>query len=442
MRRSVRARTTLLATSVVAVALVLASAVLVAATTRSLTGSNDDVARARAAELAAQLAAGTLPREVAGIDDDSIAQVVTADGRVLAASPGLVGRPALSGVRPSGPEPEVHTLRDVPDEDETEDYRVWVLAARTPDGQDAVVYVGPSLELAQEAGAELVSGLLVGLPALVALLGLALWLVVGRALRPVEAIRAHVATLGAADLDRRVPVPETRDEVARLAETMNAMLTRLAESDRRQREFVANASHDLQGPLTALRAELEVALADPAADWTAVARGALAESDRMESLVRDLLFLARADAEPDRPTRLVDLDDIVREEVARARATSPVPIASTLDAAPVRGHGDDLARLVRNLLGNAARHASSTVTVSLTCADGSVVLRVADDGAGVPPADRERVFERFVRLDPSRRRTDGGTGLGLAIVRSVAQSHGGTAYLVDASTVEVRLPAG
>jgi len=444
--RSVRARTTLLATAVVAVALAVGSVGLVATVTRALSGSDDDVARARATVLAAELAAGSLPREVAGLGDDSLAQVVAADGRVLASSPNLTGRPAVSDVRPSGSAPEVRTLRDLPDEegeDEDEDYRVWMLAAHTPEGEDAVVYVGPSLESAQEAGSQLVGGLLLGVPLLVVLLAAALWLIVGRALRPVEAIRRRVATLGAADLDQRVPVPDTRDEVARLAETMNAMLARLEEADTRQREFVADASHDLQSPLTAQRVELEVALSDPAADWPAVARGALAEGSRMEALVRDLLFLARTDSvRHERTGRLVDLDDVVREEVDRARVASPVPITSSLDAAPVRGHGDDLSRLVRNLLGNATAHATSAVTVTLESEGSQVVLRVADDGAGVPESDRDRVFERFVRLDPARRRTDTGTGLGLAIVRSVALAHGGSARLVEAATVEVRLPAG
>jgi signal transduction histidine kinase len=335
-------------------------------------------------------------------------------------------------------------MRGVPDDDETENYRVWALAARTSDGGPAVVYVGPSLESAQEAGASLVSGLLVAVPLLVVALCGLVWVLVGRTLRPVETIRAGVSAVDGRGLDRRVPEPPTGDEVARLAVTMNAMLARLEEADTRQREFVAHASHDLQSPLTALRAELEVALADPErADWPAVARGALAESDRMETLVRDLLFLARSDGGGDRPARLLDLDDVAREEIERARTSSPVPVACSLQPAPVRGHPDDLARLVRNLLSNAVRHAQSAVTVTLATEDGNAVLHVTDDGAGVSAADRERVFERFVRLDEARRRTGlagEGTGLGLAIVRSVAAAHGGTARLVDASTVEVRLP--
>ncbi len=438
--RSVRARTTLLATGVVAAALVLASFVLVDGLTRSLASSSDSVARARAAELAAELKAGTLPAQIQAISDDSLAQVVS-DGRVLAASANIEGRPAVSDLRPSGAGAEVRIMRGLPDDEEREDYRVWLQAATTPDGADAVVYVGPSLEAAQEVGARLATGLLVGVPLLVALLGGALWLVAGRALRPVEAIRSRVAAIGADALDQRVPVPPTGDEVARLATTMNQMLARLAESDARQRDFVAHASHDLQSPLTALRAELEVALLAAEPDWPTVARGALAESDRMESLVRDLLFLARSDSDTSaRTSGLVDLDDIVREEVERARTTSPVPITAALGAAPVRGQVGDLARLVRNLLGNAVRHATSEVAVTLSLEKEIAVLQVHDDGAGVPEDDRERVFERFVRLDPARRRTDPGTGLGLAIVRSVAEAHGGSARLVAAATVEVRLP--
>jgi signal transduction histidine kinase len=290
----------------------------------------------------------------------------------------------------------------------------------------------------------LTRSLLLGLPPLILLLAGAIWQVVGRALRPVEAIRAEVATLSALGLRRRVPVPPTDDEVARLASTMNAMLARLEASDAQQREFVANASHDLQSPLTAFRTELEVALAHPdRTDWPAVARSLHDESDRMEALVRDLLFLARAEdpaarAEP----RLLDLDDVVREEVTRSRPSTELEVTCSLTAAPVRGRTDDLARMARNLLANALQHARSRVEVSLANDAGWVTLTVTDDGPGVPAEHRDRIFERFYRGDPARDRADSGTGLGLAIVRSVAEGHGGSVGLVDGSRFEVRLPAG
>jgi signal transduction histidine kinase len=303
------------------------------------------------------------------------------------------------------------------------------------------VYVGPSLEASQEIVSRLTRSLLLGLPLLIGLLGLAIWYVVGRALRPVEAIRAEVATVSAHGLGRRVPVPATGDEVARLAATMNAMLARLEASDAQQREFVANASHDLQSPLTAFRTELEVALAHPeGTDWTATARSLSAESARMESLVADLLFLARAEDATLPEPRLLDLDDVVREEVERLRPASGVAVHAEVTAAPVRGRREDLARMVRNLLANATCHATSRVDLSLVAGGDGIVLTVDDDGPGVPAEHRDRVFDRFYRVDAARDRASSGTGLGLAIVRSVAEGHGGTVRLEPGSRFVVRLP--
>lgn len=439
--RSVRSRSTLLGVAVVTVALVVASAVLVAAMERSLARASDDRARSRAAELAALAADGVLPAEVSAIGDDSLAQVVGADGRVLAASPNIAGRPPVSRFLPSPAAVEVRTMRGLPDDDETEDYRVWAMRADTPQGP-AVVYVGPSLEASQEVVARLVRQLLLGLPVLVALLAGALWFAVGRALAPIEAVRREVAAVSSTALDRRVPVPETGDEVAVLAETMNAMLARLEQADRRQRDFVADASHDLRTPLTTVRAELETALAAPErADWPALARTLLAETDRMAVLVDDLLFLARADSDdPARGAALLDLDDLVREEVAAVRRTRAARVRCRLTAAPVRGRREDLARMVRNLLLNAADHARAGVEVELAVVGDTVTLTVDDDGSGVPQDLAERVFERFVRGDASRSRA--GTGLGLSIVRAVAEAHDGSAAWAGGSRFEVRLPLG
>ncbi|MGZ8741431.1 MAG: ATP-binding protein [Nocardioides sp.] len=440
--RSVRARSTLLAVAVVTASLVVGALLLVGTLSASLTRASDDQSRTRAQELAAQTSSGDLPAEVAGVGDDSLAQVVGENGQVLAASANIAGRPAVSDFRPAGDEPVVRTMRDLPDDQETEDYRVWSLRTTTPDGE-AVVYVGPSLEASQETVGRLTRSLLLGLPFLVAVLAVAMWVVVGRALRPVESIRAEVATLSAHDLSRRVPVPATGDEVAALAATMNAMLARLEDADQQQREFVGNASHDLQSPLTAFRTELEVALAHPdGADWTATARSLLGESDRMESLVRDLLFLARADDASALPEpRLLDLDDVVREEADRLRPAWDIDVRTDLTAAPVRGRREDLSRMVRNLLANAAAHAASRVEVSLLSDGDEVVLVVEDDGAGVPAEHRDRVFERFYRVDAARTRGAAGTGLGLTIVRSVAEAGGGTVRLLDGSRFEVRLPS-
>jgi signal transduction histidine kinase len=286
-----------------------------------------------------------------------------------------------------------------------------------------------------------------GLPLLVALLAWALWVVVGRALRPVEGIRSEVAAISHRELDRRVPVPDTDDEVSALAETMNTMLARLEAGAQQQRDFVANASHDLQSPLASFRTQLEVALAHPGStDWEDTAAALHAEGDRMERLVRDLLFLARSDAGDEAlPEQLVDLDDVVLEESARVRASGTTAVdTSRVTAAPVRGNRDDLARLVRNLLENARDHADGLVDVTLANGSREVTLTVEDDGPGVPAEHRDRVFERFYRADESRNRSTTGTGLGLAIVRSVAERHHGTVELADGTRgarFVVRLPS-
>ncbi|MGH9036001.1 MAG: sensor histidine kinase [Acidimicrobiia bacterium] len=273
----------------------------------------------------------------------------------------------------------------------------------------------------------------------------------GRSLRPVEAIRAEVADISARALHRRVSEPPTNDEVARLAATMNAMLDRLESATERQRRFVGDASHELQSPLAALRADLEVALAagdgdGESGEWAQTARRLLGDVERQEALVHDLLFLARSDEYvPTRNPTLVDLGDVVLTEVERLRLRAAVAVdTSKVSGAPVRGHWEDLARVVRNLLENAVRYAGTQVTVGLGVAEGWAVLTVADDGPGIPREERERIFERFARLDSGRSRQLGGTGLGLAIAREVVVDHHGTITVDDwpgGARLVVRLPA-
>ena len=444
--RSVRARTTLLATVLVTAALTMGSVVLVTTLGTSLSRAGDDLARSRVEDLAALAVAGELPTTLTELGDDAVAQVVAADGTVLASSPNVEGEAPISRFTPPPGETTVRTMSDVPDDDETEDYRVWTRSVPTSGGQ-VTVYVGRSLETTQEVVGRLTASLVVGLPLVVGLLAWAMWVVVGRALRPVEGIRAEVSAISHRELDRRVPVPDTDDEVSRLARTMNTMLARLDAAARQQRDFVANASHDLQSPLASFRAQLEVAMAHPeATDWEATAAALHAEGDRMEQLVRDLLFLAREDSgETEPPQQLVDLDDVVLEESARVRAGGTTVVdTSRVTAAPVRGNRDDLGRLVRNLLENARDHAAGVVDVTLSNGSHEVTLTVEDDGPGVPAEHRDRVFERFYRADPSRDRATTGTGLGLAIVRSVAERHHGTVELADGSRgarFVVRLPS-
>ena len=436
--RSLRARTTLLATALVAVVLAVAGWALVGVLESQLRASKDDLSRARVAELSGQVRDGTLDRQVVDVGDDGVAQVVDADGKVLAASSGLAGSPPVVRVEDVGTSPRLVLLDGVQDDDETEDYRAWAVRVDGPDGPAAAL-VGDSLESVDEATSALRRGLLVGLPVLAGLTAAGTWLVVSRSLRPVEQVRAEVATVSASDLDHRVPVPPTGDELASLASTMNDMLDRLEAGAVRQREFVADASHELQSPLTSLRTQLEVIRAHPEQDWSSAAADLLQDTLRMERLVRDLLTLARQDAglEP-RRDELVDLDVVLAEELRRVRASTSVEVRATeVDAAPVRGDADGFARLLRNLLENAVAHAASRVTVTLRSNASSAVVEVADDGPGIPDEQRERVFERFARIEGARARGESsfaGTGLGLAIARGIAVRHGGTLVVAKSRT--------
>jgi signal transduction histidine kinase len=289
--------------------------------------------------------------------------------------------------------------------------------------------------------------------AVLAIIGV-VWVLVGRTLRPVEQIRTQVASIGMRQLDRRVPVPPSGDEIARLAATMNDMLARLETSVRRQQQFVADASHELRTPLTRMRTELEVDERDPQrSDPAATRRSQLDEIAGLQRMIEDLLLLARSDAGTTATeTEPVDLDDLVLDEVdaaqigpARNAASPAVRVdASGVSAAQVSGSPQELRRVVRNLLDNARRHARSVVAVTLDERAGEARLVVGDDGPGIPPEDRVRVFERFTRLDESRTGA-GHAGLGLAIVQEIVSRHRGRVTIDDSplggARVTVILPA-
>src|SRR4051812_3783324 len=383
-RRSVRTRLTVAASAVMAVALGLAAVSLVWGLHRSLLGSVDSTAKERAQD-AARLPAtdGVLPTSA---EADNVVQIIDATGQVVASTSNVVGEPRLFAFAPRGV--EVRSVRQVRVPDAADSYRVAVV----PVAGGRLVYAAVPDDDAREAVRRLVVALAIGFPVLVGVLSLVTWLLVGRALRPVEA------------------------------------------ANRRQREFVADAAHELRSPLASLRTELEVA---------AAGSSLLASVDRVSNVTDDLLQLARLD-DANVPMRRLDMDDIVFAEVARIRARSAVAIDVTqVSAAQVDGDAGTLTRLARNLLDNAVRHAATTVRVSLTMTEGVMVFTVADDGPGVPAADKERIFERFTRLDDARTRSVGGAGLGLAIVRTVAEKHGGTATVADeaGAVFVVRLPA-
>lgn len=301
---------------------------------------------------------------------------------------------------------------------------------------DVIVFVGSSLEPVDSTVREITIGAAIAGPLFVLLVGALTWLLVGRALRPVEAMRTEVESISATGLDRRVPEPPSDDEIGRLAGTMNRMLQRLQRSQEAQQQFVADASHELRSPLASMAAILDVSERHGTDDeWPATAESLQRETHRMRRLVEDLLLLARADASgesapdaaPERPATMVDLDDIVLDVAHTTDQRSTITIDTTeVSAGLIAGHPDQLRRVVINLIENAVRHAQAQVHVKLAERDGLVELAVGDDGAGIPAPDRERVFDRFVRLDDARARGDGGSGLGLAISAEIASSHGGS----------------
>jgi signal transduction histidine kinase len=456
---TVRARTVLGGSLALGIALILSLSTAGGLLRPSLIRSIDEVAEVRAAEVAVLPIGAALPEGLAS-DGGEIVQVVASDGRILAASLPAARTQPLSTLLPAPGRIRSQTVDRLGGGVGTAQ-RYRLLAFRETNGPDApVVYVATGLDGVEHHVAVLNRLVFVGLPALLGLVALSAWLAVGRALRPVESIRAELADISARHLDRRVPESGSGDEVDRLGQTMNAMLDRLEASAERQRRFVSDASEELVAPLAATRDRIEAGLrAAPEGGWQAAGADLLRQHRRMERLVRDLLYLARADAgAPRAPFAAVDLDDVVFSEVTRLRAVPsgehPRTPGGTIrfdtnavSAAPIEGRPEDLRRAVRNLLENAERQARSTVRVGLTQTDdGDVTLTVEDDGVEELPAERDLVFERFTRLParPSSRTGEPGSGLALAIVRDIALAHGGNVTVEAASPgarFVLRLPA-
>ena len=426
---TLRFRITALATAVVAVILVLAGVALVGAQRRQLTANLESVLRQRAHDVTAGLRGGHAAQDLSSGDgQDRFAQVTTPSGRVLASSRNLEGRPPVVGT-PSG---RVATFRTVGGlRIDNSEYRVLSTRVLTPDGV-VVLHMGANLDDIIDSTHVLIRSLTIAIPAVVLLLAVLVWWLVGRTLRPVESIRAEVARMDGDDLHRRVSEPPGDDEIARLARTMNAMMDRVEEATLRNQRFVADASHELRSPLTRIRSELEVDAAHPeTADLAVTQRSILDETIGLQRLVDELLHLARSDAGAGvRRSESLDLDDIVLRQGRRLRAEGRVVVDLTeVSAAQVVGDADQLGRVVRNLADNANRHAASRVTFTLVERAERAILTVTDDGTGIPPVQRNRVFERFTRLDGARNSAEGGTGLGLAITRDIVEAHGGTVVI-------------
>ncbi len=436
---TIRFRITAVAVAALGAVLVAAGLALVLYQRSALIATIDQSLTARA-DAIASIVATSLPDRLDATGAEGFSQLVTPDG-VAASSPNLAGSPALPLEEPSGSDDLIRTVSGL----EVDDDSFRVLSRRLEGS--GVLHVGTTYDVASEASAALTASLALLVPAILVAFAVLVWWLVGHTLRPVEHIRSEVAEITATDLHRRVSEPGTEDEIDRLAETMNTMLSRLEDSIEQQRRFVSDASHELRTPLTRLRSEIEVALALPGRnDGDETLESLLAEVIDMQHVVDDLLYLARVDeGAPDARLEPVDLDDLVLEETARIGAQGLLELdISAVSGAHVLGDRGQLGRAVRNLLDNAERHAESRITVRLAEADGQAVLAISDDGPGIAPEDAGRIFERFSRLDGARARDSGGSGLGLAIARDIVERHHGSLEPVSFSTpgasFELRLP--
>lgn len=429
----ISARSAFVAASVVFVALGVTGMVLAGVLYRSMLSEVDNAAAARVARAAAVIAArgpAALDDELLGTDTRILAvQVIGADGTVLRRSPGAPVTPLIP-IGEIGGGPRI----GMPEHDSPfGEIRFSAQTVLGPDDAAYTVVVGEGSPLVLSTVGTVVTALAVAAPVVIAVSAAATYLLVRRSMRSVDDIRSRVAAITTSDLTGRVPVPDSRDEIAALAVTMNEMLARVEAGHAAQQRFVGDASHELRSPLATIISALEVAQAHPDLLNTDLAEHTLMpEAQRMRSLIDDLLLLARAD---ERGWNIrhddVDLDDLAAGEVERLRRESALEVTATLQPARVSGDPGALARVMRNLLDNAARHASSVVEVDLRRTGADVVLTIGDDGPGIPVPDRLRVFDRFVRLDEGRSRGAGGTGLGLAIVREIVAAHLGRVRIED-----------
>ncbi|MFC3542063.1 sensor histidine kinase [Nonomuraea sp. NPDC050478] len=416
-----RGRLTLIATAYMAVLCLAAGGYLQYALYQTSADHQRDALERRAMVVVELIQHEEIPKRIAS-DHRIDIQVIDETGRVVLSNSDIAGKPRMSTLVP--PDGSVSTTVEQCDLPLYPDQCNWVVAYRFagPSGPDWLVYttekivpwyVAPRVPLALTAI----------FLAPVVLTAIGAWRVVTKTLKPVDRIRARLATITATDVGMRVPVPRHDDEIRALAITANHTLERLESAAERQRRFASDASHDLRSPITAMRTRVEEALLYPEEiDWPRTGRELLDSLDRLQAIVTDLLMLAKLDAGAPGERETLDLSEVARAEAARRRGKR---VVTTLQPGVlVTGDRLRLSRLITNLVDNAERHAESTIIITVR-KDGEATLEVLDDGAGIAPEDREVVFERFARLDASRNRDAGGTGLGLPIAREIAHEHGG-----------------
>ena len=446
-RIGVRARSVLVAVVVVVIAMLVGGTGLVFALQASLEQSVEATGRARAAEVVARITTNGVQETVTTLGDQSRTDAVTL---VLASRGNVIGSSRRTATVPlSAQRPRIGAYTSVEQDidilDEGGEWKV-VTTALTSAEQTYYVQVAVPIRIQRDTVQTVVVLLLAATPLLLAAVAVAVWVLVGRALRSVEQIRTTVAEIDARALTARLEVPPTRDEIASLAQTMNAMLDRLQDSDRAQRAFVSDASHELRSPLATLSTAAELAGRTSDEDVRSRLLDTMnAELVRMRGLVGNLMTLARADAHDAGAKPVdVDLDDLVGQEARRLRTTSRFDVSSHIEPVRVLADLARVAQPLRNLIDNAERHAAERIGLSVTTHRDQAVIWVDNDGPEIEPADRERVFERFVRLDVSRSRDAGGSGLGLAIARAGIASQGGEVQVVEHPEgwcrFEIRLP--
>ena len=428
-RSSVRSRATIGASLVLTVALVVGAFAAAVVLRRALTSDAQSQLVDRVDSVQSLMSAGLLPQvfPTTGREIGQV-QVVDQSGAVVAVTPGLAVTTRLDVVRP--PPVGKQTMATVDGQQiggvPGQDYRVVARTVATRGGP-LTIYAVTSLDASHRAEQYLRNSLLIGVPLLVALAAWLIYRVVARALAPVDAMRAEVDRIEAADLSGRVEAGSSDDEIAKLGLTLNRMLDRLEDASSHQQLFAAAASHELRSPLSTIRTELEVALAYPdRTEWPKVAEDSLIEVARLEELTRDLRILTRSRSMHVSVSRPIELSTLVGAEVALRRPQREIRYTVDLRPADITADPDAVVRVVRNLFDNAERHAASEIRVNVSAEAGGVILSVANDGPAIPLDDLERIFEPFMRLDEARSLDIGGSGLGLAIVRSIMTALGGS----------------
>ncbi len=437
----------------VGAALIVGGALLFAVLTAGLERTVANEARSSAQEVAAMAAQGRVPDPVP-VSGAQVVQLLDAENRVVG---GSATADRLTAIVTADEHARLLTGASltVPGSRAAMGGRLTVAGVRVGAGPSATLVVAAVPTADVEASRRLIGRLLfIFFPLFVGLLAVVAWRVIGSTLRPVEALRRGAERIGAGPVGvDRLPVPRPHDEIHALATTLNGMLDRIAAAQSRQRDFVADAAHELRSPLASMRTQLEVAAR--LGEGADLPQGLLPEVERLSTLVDDLLLLARSGAQAAPPDReQVDLGDLAAEAAARAAAgrvpvrVQPAPPDNVPgehrdgDVPVLASHGE-LLRAVANLVDNAVRHAATEVVLDVGVCTAGAELRVRDDGDGIPEADRERVFDRFARRDDARDRDHGGSGLGLAIARDLVRRNGGDILLEDASPglqAVVRLP--